>query len=192
MSVPSAVSHKPWATAEAEPDEEPPGTRSGARRIERRAVERVLAEDAERDLVGDGLADQRGAGVEQPLHRPGVARRDRMLSRPVRVAAAGRNARYSPWKHPTPPPPPPPTSPPPHRRDEQGQDLRDEQAADHRHAQRLAQLGAGAEADGDRQAPNSAAIVVIMIGRKRSRRLVDRLAAVAPFVLRARWRSRSS
>src|SRR6185295_18520989 len=31
VSVPSAVSQRPWATAEAEPDEEPPGTRSGAR-----------------------------------------------------------------------------------------------------------------------------------------------------------------
>ena len=31
MSVPSAVSHSPAATAAAEPDEEPPGTRSGAR-----------------------------------------------------------------------------------------------------------------------------------------------------------------
>ena len=30
VSVPSAVSHRPWATAEAEPDEDPPGTRSGA------------------------------------------------------------------------------------------------------------------------------------------------------------------
>ena len=30
VSVPSAVSQSPWATAEAEPDEEPPGTRSGA------------------------------------------------------------------------------------------------------------------------------------------------------------------
>ena len=30
VSVPSAVSHSPWATAEAEPEDEPPGTRSGA------------------------------------------------------------------------------------------------------------------------------------------------------------------
>src|SRR6185312_2014189 len=31
VSVPSAVSQRPWATAEAEPEDEPPGTRSGAR-----------------------------------------------------------------------------------------------------------------------------------------------------------------
>ena len=80
----------PGATAEAEPDDEPPGTRLGRPRIERRAVEGVLAEDAERHLVGDGLADQGRAGIEQPLHGPGVARRDRILPRPVRVAAAGR------------------------------------------------------------------------------------------------------
>jgi hypothetical protein len=30
VSVPSAVSHIPCATADAEPDDEPPGTRSGA------------------------------------------------------------------------------------------------------------------------------------------------------------------
>src|SRR6185312_13767002 len=39
-----------------------------------------------------------------------------------------------------------------HRRNEQGQELGDKQAADHGEAQRAAQLGAGAEADGDRQA----------------------------------------
>ena len=33
-------------------------------RIDRRAVERILADDAERDLVGDGLADQCRAAVE--------------------------------------------------------------------------------------------------------------------------------
>ena len=92
MSVPSAMSHRPCATAEAEPEEEPPGTWLGRGGIERRAVEGVLAEDPERDLVGDRLADQRRAGVEQALDRPGMARRDRMLSRPVRVAAAGRVA----------------------------------------------------------------------------------------------------
>src|SRR5437588_11154852 len=55
-----------------------------------RAVERVLAEDAERNFVGDGLADQLGAGVEQGLHRPGMPGRDRVAARPIRVAAAGR------------------------------------------------------------------------------------------------------
>src|SRR5260370_10058628 len=39
-----------------------------------------------------------------------------------------------------------------HRRDEQRQQLRHEEPADHGEAQGAAQLGAGAEADGDRQA----------------------------------------
>ncbi len=64
----------------------------GRLRVERGAVEGILAEDAERDLVGDGLADQARAGVEQALHGPGVARRDGMRPAPVRVAAAGRVA----------------------------------------------------------------------------------------------------
>ena len=101
MSVPSAVSQSPWATAEAEPDEEPPGTRSGALRVERRAVEGVLAEDAERDLVGDGLADQRRAGVEQALHRPGVARRDRDADAPSPDCprrSGGPRRRRDPWR----------------------------------------------------------------------------------------------
>ena len=67
--------------------------RGRAPRVERRAVERVLAEDAERHLVGDRLADQRGPGVEQRLHGPGVPRGHRMVPRPVRIAAAGRMAR---------------------------------------------------------------------------------------------------
>jgi hypothetical protein len=39
----------------------------GRRRFEQRAVERDLAEDAERHLLGNGLADQGGAGIQQPL-----------------------------------------------------------------------------------------------------------------------------
>src|SRR4051812_35984829 len=39
-----------------------------------------------------------------------------------------------------------------HRRDVEGQHLRQQQAADHREAERLARAAAGAEADGDRQA----------------------------------------
>src|SRR5205814_278980 len=54
--------------------------------------ERVLPENAERDLVGDRLADQIGAGIEQSLHGPGVAFRNRIGARPIRVAAAGRMA----------------------------------------------------------------------------------------------------
>ena len=55
-----------------------------------RAVERVLAEDAERNFVGDGLADKGRAGVEQGLHRPGMPLRHLVGARPVGVAAAGR------------------------------------------------------------------------------------------------------
>ena len=58
VSVPRAKSTSPQATAEAEPLEEPPGTRSGTARIERRAVEMVLAQQAERRLVGDRLAGE--------------------------------------------------------------------------------------------------------------------------------------
>jgi hypothetical protein len=67
-----------------------PAGRAG---VERRAVECILAQNAERYLVGDGLADQSRAGIEQRLHRPGVARRHRVRARPVVVAAAGGVAR---------------------------------------------------------------------------------------------------
>ena len=40
--------------------------------VERRAVECVLTQDTKGDLVGDGLADQRRAGIEKCLHRPGM------------------------------------------------------------------------------------------------------------------------
>ncbi len=60
--------------------------------VDRRAVKRVLADDAERNLVGDGLADQGCPGIEQPLHRPGMPRRDRVVFRPVGIAAPGRMA----------------------------------------------------------------------------------------------------
>src|ERR1044072_9386045 len=40
-----------------------------------------------------------------------------------------------------------------HRRDVEGEVLRQQQAADHREAERHAGAAAGAEADGDRQAP---------------------------------------
>src|SRR5438270_7905603 len=63
---------------------------AGRARVHRRAVERVLPENAERHLVGDRLADQIGAGIEQSLHGPGVALRHRIGARPIRVAAARR------------------------------------------------------------------------------------------------------
>src|SRR5438874_10106939 len=39
-----------------------------------------------------------------------------------------------------------------HRRDVEGEELREQQSADHREAERLARAAAGAKADGDRQA----------------------------------------
>ncbi len=88
VSVPSAVSHSPAATATAEPDDEPPpGTRSGARAARCR---RTVAEDVERNLVGDGLADERRAGIQQTLHRPGVTGLQRPVARPIGIAAARR------------------------------------------------------------------------------------------------------
>src|SRR3954469_20665039 len=61
-------------------------------RVYRSPLERVFSQYAERDLVGDRLADQLGAGVEQRLHRPGVSFRNWMGPGPIRVAAAGRTA----------------------------------------------------------------------------------------------------
>ena len=54
-----------------------------------------------------------------------------------------------------------------HRRGEQGQHLGDQQAADDREAQRLAELRAGAVRQDHRHAAQRAAAVVIRIGRKR-------------------------
>ena len=51
----------------------------------------------------------------------------------------------------------------------EGQQLAHDEAAHDRDAERPAQLGAHARAERQRQPPSSAAIVVIMIGRKRSR-----------------------
>jgi hypothetical protein len=61
-------------------------------RIERRAVEGVFAQDAKRDLIGDRLADQRGAGIEQRLNGPCVLVGHRMPARPVMIAASRRLA----------------------------------------------------------------------------------------------------
>jgi hypothetical protein len=41
------------------------------------------------DLIRDGLADQRCAGIEQRLHSPGVSHGNRILASPVGVAATG-------------------------------------------------------------------------------------------------------
>ena len=50
------------------------------------------AKNAERYLVCDGLADQRGTGIEQRLHSPGMLRWHRIGARPVVIATAGGHA----------------------------------------------------------------------------------------------------
>ena len=73
----------------------------GRRGVQRRAVEGVLAEDAERDLVGDGLADQRGAGVEQasaPPRRGASGTGGRSASPGCRRRSGGRRRRTDPWR----------------------------------------------------------------------------------------------
>ena len=61
-------------------------------RVDGRAVEGALAENAERHLIGDRLADQRRARFQQCFDGPGVAVGRGIRARPVRVAAAGRQA----------------------------------------------------------------------------------------------------
>ena len=56
-----------------------------------------------------------------------------------------------------------------HRRGVERQQLADQQAADDRDAQRMAQFRSGAAAEASGRPPSSAAMVVIMMGRKRSR-----------------------
>jgi hypothetical protein len=58
-------------------------------RIERRAVEVVLADQAEGELVGDRPADGARARGEQQFDAHRVGHRGRMRVAPVRVAAAG-------------------------------------------------------------------------------------------------------
>jgi len=53
---------------------------------------RVLAHQAEGDFVGDGLADQTRAGVEQVLHAARRAVGLDVRARPVGIAAAGHVA----------------------------------------------------------------------------------------------------
>ena len=75
VSVPSAKLTSPAETATAEPELEPPGTKAGVERIARHAVGRAHADQAGRELVEIGLADDDGAGIDQALHDLGRARR---------------------------------------------------------------------------------------------------------------------
>ena len=49
----------------------------------------VLAENAAGELVGVGLADHVGAGIDKRLHHRGGAGCGRMQRQPVRIACAG-------------------------------------------------------------------------------------------------------
>ncbi len=75
VSVPSASGTRPAATATAEPELDPPGMSSASNGVARNAVGRAHADQAGRELVEIGLADDDGAGRAQPRHRGGVAPR---------------------------------------------------------------------------------------------------------------------
>ena len=64
----------------------------GRRGIERRTGEWVFAENPKRNLICRGLPNDGGTTVQQPLHDPGGACRDRMRPFPVRITGAGRPA----------------------------------------------------------------------------------------------------
>ena len=89
VSVPRPRSARPAATATAEPLDEPPGRRSGARGFDRRAVMLVLAFQAEGEFVGDRLADQGRAGAQQAIDGERRLRRRLLSAGPMRIAAAG-------------------------------------------------------------------------------------------------------
>ena len=58
--------------------------------VDRGTVERVFPDNPERNLVGNRFADQRRTGIEQTLHGPSMACRNRVRPRPIGIAAAGR------------------------------------------------------------------------------------------------------
>jgi hypothetical protein len=66
------------------------GDTARRRRIVGCAVVGVLPGEAPGELVGLRLADQTGAGLEQPRDDVGIGRRHRVRRQPVRAAGAGR------------------------------------------------------------------------------------------------------
>ena len=74
-----------------------------------------------------------------------------------------------------------------YRRDVERNELREQQTAHHRQTQRLARVGALAVAERDRQSAESAAMVVIMIGRKR--RMTPGIDGVGAYLPSMRWAS---
>ena len=71
VSVPSEKGTSPAPTAVAEPELEPPGMRSGRKRIARDAIGRAHADEAGRELIEIGLADDDRAGALEPLDDEG-------------------------------------------------------------------------------------------------------------------------
>ena len=87
------------------PEDEPPVTRSGARRIDRVRKMHVLAHQREGKFVGLRLADESRAGVEQHLHRGAVCAGRRGFARPFagcRSRSRSRRRRICPSRQPQP------------------------------------------------------------------------------------------
>ena len=66
VSVPSASGTRPAATATAEPELDPPGISVRLEGVARHAVGRAHADQAGRELIEVGLADDDRAGAPQP------------------------------------------------------------------------------------------------------------------------------
>ena len=62
---------------------------TGRGAVTRRSEKGVFAENAERNLVGNGFPGQIGAGAKQTRDRPGVGFGRRAARRPGRIAATG-------------------------------------------------------------------------------------------------------
>ena len=90
VSVPSAKSQARPATADAEPDDDPPGTPVRCCRVGRDAVMRVAPGQAVGQFIHQGLAEQHGTGVEQGLN--GIGRLRRLVVRLQPCGAAGARA----------------------------------------------------------------------------------------------------
>ena len=81
------------ATATADPLDDPPGMPIRARRIDRRAVMRVDALEAEGEFVGDGLAGQLAPAASSASTAGADRAAGDLRLQPIRIAATGRRAR---------------------------------------------------------------------------------------------------
>src|SRR3989338_5218229 len=100
VSVPSAKSTSPPATAAAEPAEtKRPGGGAGGRGfgvwvLRGGTVVGILAVKRKRHLVRNGLAEQRSAFVQQPLDGGRGCLRRRVCTFPARIPGAGDKSLY--------------------------------------------------------------------------------------------------